>query len=131
MMIIIENPAHVKPVLAGVRVLPCTQPIVALNIRLTQMRALALQRHASGASLDCDDWALIYAEGLARRYGGNVGRIRFAFARDAREARVRVSRDDMANAIECGLRAFECCPPTSAYSVAMIGRRLSVTLKER
>ena len=107
------------------------QPVVAINIRLKQMRELAKRRMRQKARIDDEAWLAIYAEGLAHRYAGHC--LKSVLIRDLKglKGAIDVTDEEIADAAEAANRAFECEPTKSAWSTRRIGRALGVTLKER
>ena len=101
---------------------------VQLSVRMKEMRALAVRRAGRRQNLDYEAWLNIYAETFGKRYG-TVDRERIA--RDARLACIPFSPDELDEAVTTAEHALAADPTHSAYSVAMIGKALQVTLKER
>jgi hypothetical protein len=101
---------------------------VQLSVRLKEMRALGVRRAGRRHSFDYEAWLKIYAESFGKRYG-RVDRLRIAH--DARLACIPFSPDELDEAITTAEYALAADPTHSAYSVAMIGQALQVTLKER
>jgi len=105
-------------------------PIVAINVRLKQMRNWARHRLGIGIAFPKLSWLQIYAEGIARRYAGKP--LKTVILRDLKASGVDIDHeDDVDVAIEYAVRAVETCPENSAWTSAMIGRALGVTLHER
>jgi hypothetical protein len=106
----------------------CPFGAVQLSVRMKEMRALGVRRAGRRQSFDYEAWLNIYAETFGKRYG-TVDRIRIAH--DAKLACIPVSPDELDEAITQAEYALAADPTHSAYSVAMIGEKLQVTLRER
>ncbi len=83
-----------------------------------------------------ENWLMIYAEGIMRRYANDPFKTTFAskvsIISAAKSCNVIFSNDDLDEAVECAVRAYECDPQAySSYSINRIGQMLKVTLKER
>ena len=101
-------------------------PVIAINVRLKQLRELAKRRCGC---IDAAAWLAIYAEGLARRYGGMP--LKSVLIRDAKGLRLDFDADEIDEAVARAVSAYQGSAGKSAWSAAQIGRALSVTLKER
>jgi hypothetical protein len=108
---------------------PLSLPVVAINLRLKQMRKLAQRRNARGMLLDAGEWTMIYAEGLARRYGGRA--LKTVMHRDTVASGLRPDDDEIDQATVAAEMSFAVASEGSAYTTDMIGKRLGITLKER
>ena len=101
---------------------------VQLSVRMKEMRALGVRRAGRGQSFDYEAWLDIYAETYGKRYGSVD---RYKIAHDARLACIPFTPDELDEAVTKAEYALAADPTHSAYSVAMIGEKLAVTLKER
>ena len=103
-------------------------PIVAINVRLKQLRGLALHRNGN---VDIESFLLIYAEGLAQRYAGPP--LRTVLYRDLKRCGLaaKCPQDEIDNACNTAEAAREAAPETSAWCTHSIGQALHVTLAER
>jgi hypothetical protein len=107
---------------------PITLPVAAINLRLKQMRRLGISRAKFNQPIDPEAWAEIYAEGLARRYGGRA--LQSILIKDAKASRILLTDEIIEQAVIMAEAAFRAANG-SAYSATMIGKALGVTLKER